>query len=47
MIDPLQAILQPTLPALPQYPITSRYYGIDTAMWTRPDGEQADRKSVV
>lgn len=42
MIDPLQAILQPTLPALPQYPITSRYYGIDTAMWTRPDGEQVN-----
>jgi len=39
MIDPLQAILQPNLPQLPQYPVTSRYYGIDTATWTRPDGE--------
>lgn len=39
MNDPLQAILQPALPSIRQYPITSRYYAVETATWTRADGE--------
>jgi hypothetical protein len=39
MSDPLQALLQPNYTAMPQYPVTSRYYAIDTTTWLRADGQ--------
>jgi hypothetical protein len=38
MNDPMEAILQPSLAPVLQYPLTSRYYGIASATYTRADG---------
>jgi hypothetical protein len=40
MTDPLKAFMQANSLTAPAFPPDSRYHGLDTALWTRPDGEQ-------
>ena len=39
MTDPLKAFMQSTALTAPTFSPDSRYHGLDTAHWTRPDGE--------
>jgi hypothetical protein len=39
MSDPLKAFMQANALTAPAFAPGSRYYGLDTAQWTRPDGE--------
>ncbi|HHI75982.1 MAG TPA: LysM domain-containing protein [Gammaproteobacteria bacterium] len=39
MTDPLKAFLQANALDTPAFPPDSRYHGLETAQWTRPDGE--------
>jgi len=39
MTDPLKAFMQATALTAPAFSPDSRYYGLDTLQWTRPDGE--------
>ncbi|SFS14356.1 hypothetical protein SAMN05216570_3070 [Dyella sp. OK004] len=39
MSDPMQAVLQPNFNVAQQFPITSRYYAIDTTIWSGSDGK--------
>ena len=39
MTDPLKAFMQANALTSPAFPPDSRYHGLDTAQWTRPDGE--------
>lgn len=39
MTDPLKAFLQANALTAPAFPPGSRYHGLDTAQWRRPDGE--------
>ena len=38
MNDPLKAFMQANALSSPAFPPDSRYHGLDTAQWTRPDG---------
>lgn len=38
MIDPLKAFMQANALTSPAFSPDSRYYGLDTAQWLRPDG---------
>jgi hypothetical protein len=38
--DPLKAFMQANALTAPAFAPDSRYHGLDTAQWTRPDGEQ-------
>ena len=40
MTDPLKAFMQANALTSPAFPPDSRYHGLDTAQWTRPDGER-------
>ena len=40
MTDPLKAFMQANALTTPAFVPGSRYHGLDTAQWTRPDGEQ-------
>jgi hypothetical protein len=40
MTDPLKAFMQANSLTAPAFTPDSRYHGLDTAQWTRPDGEQ-------
>jgi hypothetical protein len=39
MTDSLKAFMQANALSAAAFPPDSRYYGLDTAQWTRPDGE--------
>lgn len=39
MTDPLKAFMQANALSAPAFPPDSRYHGLDTAQWQRPDGE--------
>jgi hypothetical protein len=39
MTDPLKAFMQANALTTPAFPPDSRYHGLDTAQWMRPDGE--------
>lgn len=39
MTDPLKAFMQANALTAPAFAPDSRYHGLDTAQWTRPDGE--------
>ncbi len=39
MTDPLKAFMQANALTTPAFAPDSRYHGLDTAQWTRPDGE--------
>lgn len=39
MTDPLKAFLQTTALVAPAFSPESRYHGLETAQWIRPDGE--------
>jgi hypothetical protein len=39
MTDPLKAFMQANALTPAAFPPDSRYHGLDTAQWTRPDGE--------
>lgn len=39
MTDPLKAFLQANALTSPAFPPDSRYHGLDTALWTPPEGE--------
>jgi len=39
MTDPLKAFMQANALTAPAFSPDSRYHGLDTAHWTRPDGE--------
>ena len=38
MTDPIQAFMQANSLESPAFPPTSRYYGLPTRLWVRPDG---------
>lgn len=40
MIDPVQAFLEANSLQTPVFPVTSRYYGLGTAVLTTPDGRE-------
>jgi hypothetical protein len=40
MTDPLKAFMQANALTAPAFAPDSRYHGLDTAQWTRADGEQ-------
>jgi len=40
MTDPLKTFMQANALTAPAFAPDSRYHGLDTAQWTRPDGEQ-------
>ena len=40
MTDPLKAFMQANALVAPAFAPDSRYHGLDTAQWTRPDGKQ-------
>ena len=39
MTDPLKAFMQANALTAPAFPPDSRYHGLETAQWIRPDGE--------
>lgn len=40
MTDPLKAFMQANALTAPSFSPDSRYHGLDTVQWTRPDGEE-------